>query len=454
MGKKITAAEIRAMRDGKLSENLGRGAGTLLLWKRSGAVRLFFRYAGPDGKQQDLSLGLYDSRGRAGLTLAEARTKAGELSRLYQSGVRDLRQHFADIAAAAQAARDAAAAAEQAERTRAEQRSRYTLRALLGAYVAHLEAQGKPSAASAASVFRVWVLEPHPALADAPAAEVSSEALADVLAGPVAAGKKRTPGVLRSYMRAAFGLALRAAYDGRIARELKGFGINSNPCDPLPAGTVRAGKRALSAAEMADYLRGLSTGEGLATCALWVAVLAGGQRIEQLLRARLSSWDPDSGILRLWDGKGRRTEPREHLLPVGPVAADLLDTLAERARLLAEPTARDPCLFMAGRRGAVLNATTVCKTAKGIAADMATEPFTGRDIRRTCETMLAQMGVSRDLRAQLLSHGLGGVQNLHYDRHSYISEKRAALVRWEQHLDGLLLPLPAGSTVVPMRRAG
>ncbi|WPL23259.1 site-specific integrase [Thiorhodovibrio frisius] len=56
------------------------------------------------------------------------------------------------------------------------------------------------------------------------------------------------------------------------------------------------------------------------------------------------------------------------------------------------------------------------------------------DVRRTVETMLASMGISRETRAQLLSHGLGGVQSVHYDRHTYMEEKRAALLTWESHL--------------------
>ena|SRR5579859_1210952 len=41
-------------------------------------------------------------------------------------------------------------------------------------------------------------------------------------------------------------------------------------------------------------------------------------------------------------------------------------------------------------------------------------PFQLRDIRRTCETMLAGLKVSKDVRSHLLSHGLGGVQDQHY----------------------------------------
>ena len=34
-----------------------------------------------------------------------------------------------------------------------------------------------------------------------------------------------------------------------------------------------------------------------------------------------------------------------------------------------------------------------------------TELFRGGDLRRTCETLLASLGVSKEIRAQLLSHG-------------------------------------------------
>jgi hypothetical protein len=45
--------------------------------------------------------------------------------------------------------------------------------------------------------------------------------------------------------------------------------------------------------------------------------------------------------------------------------------------------------------------------------------FYGSHIRRTAETLLASKGISRDIRAQIQSHGLSGVQVRHYDRHDY-----------------------------------
>jgi isopentenyl-diphosphate delta-isomerase len=63
------------------------------------------------------------------------------------------------------------------------------------------------------------------------------------------------------------------------------------------------------------------------------------------------------------------------------------------------------------------------------------EMFGLRDLRRTAETALARMGVSKDVRGQIQSHGLGGVQTRHYDRHDYMQEKTAALDAWVRYLE-------------------
>jgi len=62
------------------------------------------------------------------------------------------------------------------------------------------------------------------------------------------------------------------------------------------------------------------------------------------------------------------------------------------------------------------------------------------------------LGVSRDIRAQLLSHGISGVQAVNYDRYSYMKEKHSALLKWERYLNRIaseeeerkVLQFPAG----------
>ena len=92
-------------------------------------------------------------------------------------------------------------------------------------------------------------------------------------------------------------------------------------------------------------------------------------------------------------------------------------------------------------KGGRIDTGTPGKRVKEISEAMGGESFDLRDIRRTAETHLAKIGVIQDIRAQLLSHGISGVQARHYDRHGYEKEKRAALERWEDYLtNGLATP--------------
>jgi hypothetical protein len=73
-------------------------------------------------------------------------------------------------------------------------------------------------------------------------------------------------------------------------------------------------------------------------------------------------------------------------------------------------------------------------SAAMVKAEEAREPFQLRDLRRTAETMLAKLGTGPNIRGEVQSHGLGGVQKRHYDQHDYLEEKRAALQLWASHL--------------------
>merc|ERR1711879_761422 len=94
--------------------------------------------------------------------------------------------------------------------------------------------------------------------------------------------------------------------------------------------------------------------------------------------------------------------------------------------------------YLFASRGSVMHESTPGKRVKEISDEMNREQFNLRDIRRTVETMLASLRISKDDRAQVLSHGISGVQDKHYDRHHYIKEKREALRKWERHLEGIV----------------
>ena len=71
--------------------------------------------------------------------------------------------------------------------------------------------------------------------------------------------------------------------------------------------------------------------------------------------------------------------------------------------------------------------------------DMKIEKFTPHDLRRTCRTGLASLGVSDIVAEKILSHRLPGVLGT-YNRARYEPERRSALSLWENHIDGLVNP--------------
>ena len=207
--------------------------------------------------------------------------------------------------------------------------------------------------------------------------------------------------------------------------------------------------RHLAAPELGAFLRRLERAAASAKQdALEVAIALGGQRPTQLLRARAGDVDLVGRTITLYDPKGARAEPRVHVIPLPERAVAILGR-----RLEALPAGVNAPVFSTDsvtpmRLETVSVFVSELSTAL-MAATESREPFQLRDLSRTLETLLASLGVSRDVRGQVQSHGLGGVQNRHYDRYEYLAEKRATLALLEAHLAGLRSAIPAAAVPIP-----
>jgi len=427
----------------------------------AGTLILTFRYS-VARRTIDMGLGPYDEEGKAGMTLVEARTRAGELQRMIQSGIPNPRvwleeQERLKVEAeeAARAAREVEEAARQRE---AMERERFTLRRLCEIYAEHLEARGKVQTAKhARSMCKVHLFEEAPALAALPAREITRRDITGLIRRCNEKGYVRAGGILRSYLSAAFALAVNAEGDSLAPSELLGFNLDANPVQGVRAIAVRTSERVLSKDEVRAYLARL-WGDDLTNRFLLLHLLTAGQRVSQLLRCKVADYDFGEGTLRLQDPKGRRAVAREHILPLAPFGAELVETLVDRAKAEAAKVAKrtgeepDPNPSLWGSSGgSVMSLSTPGKRIGEIASEMKGLAFDARDVRRSCETLLAGMGISKDLRGQLLSHGLSGIQDQRYDRHQYSQEKAAALVKWEQALSEIA-ENKIESNVIPLRR--
>lgn len=436
----ITARSLAAMKPGEwAADPAAKGAGRLQARKLSGGqIAFYYRYTAPDGTRPRMPLG-------TGLTLAAAREQAGSLSRRYQAGDKDLK-------GALESDERAALILAQEERASAEAKSSATLGALLTAYSDDLRAGGKITAKETEQALLLHVKLPWPTLWNKPAADVTLDDLLLVIAKIVKAEKLRQAGKVRSYLRAAYAAAIKARQRATSSDAMRSLQITTNPAHDLATveGGNNAKDRALSITELRAYWARIQdeTGSDARLAMLRFHLLTGGQRIAQLARLTTKSFDADSASITVLDRKGRRQRARDHFVPLIQGATESMGIM--RGKELGDflftcshgvaPATYD--VF----RGAMDDVVARMKDAKELEGC----PFTPGDIRRTVETRLAAAGQNRDLRAQLQSHGISGVQDRHYDRHDYLKEKRDAL----KLLHELLVGKTATVTQIRKKRAG
>lgn len=341
-------------------------------------------------------------------------------------------------------------AAEGVDPRATKKESGGTFGAMLSAYCDVLDGQAKVSAREVRTSLEKHIRYAHPKLWKKSAGAITLEDCLAPVASLVDEGKLRQADKLRAYIRAAFAQAVNARADASAPRALRDLRITFNPARDLRAvkGARKAKDRVLSLAEFRSYWARLKALPEPKRSLAMLHVLTGGQRQQQLQRATLNDVDWHEATLILWDSKGRRAEPRRHTVPLLPEAVPLIRNL----------TAGGPYIFSldGGRNPSWV--TAVSNIAKDVCAQMAGagelegEPFTAGAIRATIETRLAAKPyrVGSDVLAQLLSHGLGGVQNRHYQRHDFMEEKREALEMLQRMLDEV--PEPSAD-IIPLRAA-
>ena len=93
------------------------------------------------------------------------------------------------------------------------------------------------------------------------------------------------------------------------------------------------------------------------------------------------------------------------------------------------------------------------KSLKGPAAKTwHAEPPTPHDLRRTCNSRLAKMGIQKEIRDRVLNHitSLRDPESKHYNLYEFQIEKRQALDNWAAEIKALIQPAP----VVPIHVKG
>ena len=79
------------------------------------------------------------------------------------------------------------------------------------------------------------------------------------------------------------------------------------------------------------------------------------------------------------------------------------------------------------------------------------KPWQHRDLRRTARTLMARIGVSREVAEHCLGHVLPRIERT-YNRYRYLPEKRAAFEQLAAHVERIIHPSTDNVVAMPARR--
>jgi len=429
---------IRSLKPGpkpyKLSEAAARGEGRLVVRVRPDGVKEFFYRQraenltsrnGVATNDTMFALGRFDPPGR---TLKHIR--------LALKQKRALSEKHGDVRAWER----------DQERERQLEQRKGSFAQLLEAYADYLKAAGKASGASVAALFERHVNKPFPAIARTPANKIIPDDIQAILARLVKAGLTREVNKLRSYLSAAFNYGAEADHDPRtMAKDGVKFGLTTNPVSVVPRieEFEKTRERNLNEDELRAYWKALDSLPVVQRATLRLNLALACQRPTQLLRADWPDFDLKDNTLLLRDSKGRGGS-RDHLLPLTGFALEQLKALQEVNGKADTPFTSD------GKRRLTLDTLSwaVGDISKSLEKSENIPDFQMRDLRRTSETMLQRLGIDKEVRAHLLSHGrTNGVQGKHYERWHFMPEKKQALERWAAELQRIIEGKPEQKVV-------
>ena len=415
-----------------LSDNHGlRGTGRLLLRITPGGTHRFYFRSTVAGQRKTIPLEPYSRTAKEGyLTLKQARTIASRHSATLERG-----------SVEAKASLPTAVVSPASGKVANEHTSSPgpSLLDLCTAYVDDLRRRGRTSADGAEGDFNRYIAPSD--IANTLAREVTAEQVTTLLRQMIERGIGRSTARLRSLLHSAYATALNAKLNPAASVRVADPLLIANPIAGIHSLSEFnvARSRVLNQQELGELWPRLSlerqpVDDSLPLRAARLSLLLGGQRAQQLVRVRVGDVDLHERTILLLDPKGRRTVARQHLLPLQDAALAEVRWLIQHAEEVGSPF-----LFPSQQKKSPISANYVSSLVTEIRKAMMHDKtvkaqFQFSDLRRTAETHLAQLGVSKDHRAQLQSHGLGGVQGRHYDKYEYLKEKRSALRKWEKFL--------------------
>lgn len=184
-------------------------------------------------------------------------------------------------------------------------------------------------------------------------------------------------------------------------------------------------ERVLTEAEVAAFWRAADQEERFGPMLKFL--LLTGQRLNEVAGLRAGEVTGDVWTIPADRNKSKRT----HVVPLSRQALELLEGASE----------------WSGWMGSKLKARLDERMVKELGT---LPPFRLHDARRTAATHMAELGFSGDVIELILNHARPGVAGI-YNRSQLLTQKRAALQGWADHVDALVSRRKDDRKVVPIR---
>lgn len=412
--KEITGLKAKSSAYYAWDDSGARGTGSLGVKVNPSKTKIFyFRYY-KDGKRNFISMGEFPT-----LSLSEAREKAKEFGLMLKQGI-DPKEHIEAVKS-------------EKEKTKRDEARKGTLEQLFKAYTAQMAKDGKRTHKQ---VLESLERNTYPHInKTTKAKDVTTHEFMLVLADMIKRGAVTQSNRVRSYLMAAYNYGLFHDNDPANFIDEAKFGLTVNPIAAIPKQkhAERVGEHYLSHTEIKQLLDDLESvfdrfnmGHSIRNL-LALCLYTGGQRPYELISSRWSSVDWQHKTLLITPELSKNK--RSHIVPLTESALLIL----KRQR---EQTPESDYIFPHRFENRPMRTDSLSQSITRYRdTSPLVRPFVARDIRRTCKTLMGELGISKELRDRLQNHALNDVSSKHYDRYEYLPEKRRALEAWEQKLN-------------------
>lgn len=374
----------------------------------AGSKTFFLGYTAPvSGKRTQINLGRYPST-----SLKDARQNAYETREALARGL-DPRERAKKQAIAQEALKN-----------------RGTVSELFDVYIRDLELDEKRSSKE---VRRIYEKHIGPLIGDKLVADITADDILDVVTPIVRRGSSVHADNVRAYLRAAFELGIHAKNIARWRGLIPNFDITHNPV----AATRRAVKRKPVGTRSLDWweVRAIWDAPGLSPSSRLTLqlLISAGQRVEEVLQAPWHEFDLNEN---LWTISAERRKTRASSSE--PLVVPLEDFHVRLLDQVKSTVPNSDWLFPHQNDRQPRNADALCQAARRFCARNNIKPFSPRDCRRTFKTLTGSIGIDLELRNRIQGHAMTDVGSVHYDRWSYLPEKRKAMGIWAEALENKL----------------